>query len=198
MNASASVFVDAGFREGDAGLGVWIPLLGTGVSMSARADDNNEAERLAIQMGLVVGHLMSLRNVVVLTDSQASVSFFSGQLLAGGVDLQWRPRDVTSLADFFATLGLSGKSLIARTPNAKNSESKFRALAKLERGARTPVKDVVVKWLTLPNPPRAPFDPSTEGLAEKVPGFRRVLGDKVPMEETRVLVEEFRRRRMER
>ncbi len=198
MDSLVSVFVDAGFREGDAGLGVWVPLLGTGVSLFARADDNNEAERLAIQLGLVVGHLMSLRNVVVLTDSQASVSFFAGRLLKGGIDLQWRPREVTSLADFFATLGLAGKSLIARTPNAKNPEAKFRGLSQLERSSKTPLKDVAVKWLSVPNPPRMPFDLDSTGLGDVVPGFREVLGKKVPVEETRVLVGEFARRRVVR
>lgn len=195
MEPSVYVFVDAGFREGDAGLGVWIPFLGTGVAMSAKAQDNNEAERLAIQLGLLVGHLMSLRNVVVLTDSKASVAFFSGRLLDDGVDLQWRRRDVTNHADFFATLGLNGKSLVARTSNGKNPEEKFRALKKIERNSKEPLKDVTVRWLRVPNPPRTEFALETAGLANAVPGFQDVLGSRISREETRVLVEEFFRRR---
>jgi|GEM_PF-3613760 len=198
------ITVDAGYRDGAAGLGVWIPALGTGVAFGARARDNNEAETFAILLGVVVARLMALHRAVVYTDSllnvqrlnadsdlKGALSVARDALAAEGVTLEWRPREHTGLADFFATLALSGKSLIATTANAKNPEHKFRPLLRVERNDRTPVKDVRLTWLALPGAPKAPFDPAEFGLATLAPGLTPLLGDALPVAEFRVLAAHF-------
>ena len=204
MQDQLRIVVDAGFRDGTAGLGAWIPALGTGVALQGRASDNNEAEALAIVLGLVVGSLMRLSRCIVLTDSLVSVERLrdgrAGEgalhlvrdiLAAQAVELEWRPREATGLADFFATLALEGKCLVATTPNAKNPAEKFRPLLRLERKDKTPVKDVRIKWLTLPGASKAPFDAAVYGLGTMAEGLDVVLGAKIPVAEFRVLVEEF-------
>lgn len=207
MTGTLTIFVDAGFRNGAAGLGVWIPAVGTGVSLTATACDNNEAETLAIVLGIVIARLMALEGTRVVTDSllnrdrldagtepEGTLGVAYRALASGRVGLEWRPREETGLPDFFAGLGLAGKSLVARTANARNPADKFRALARAERRDKTPVKDVTITWLTLPGAPKAPFDAKAEGLEDIAPGIGGLLGVSLPVNETRELVAVFRRR----
>ncbi len=213
------IFVDAGFREnrasslpksvGTAGIGVWIPAIATGISMAAQSSDNNEAESLAILLGVVIGNLMGLTQTRVLTDSRvcsdrlSSGELLSGSLLvvqnsllAGGGAFEWRSREVTSLADFFATLALEGKSLIATASNAKNPADKFRPILKLRPREKNPMKDATVKWLTPPSTYKSPLPSDFEklGIAKIAPNIITLLGHELPCAEFQFLIEHFRNR----
>ncbi len=209
-----SIFVDAGFqesaspthssaRQGSAGLGVWIPSIGTGVALSAKATDNNEAESLAILIGVVIGRMMSLTNAVVLTDSRVNcdrlatrgeksevLCIVESALKQDGVLLEWRPRENTSLADFFASLALNGKNLIATAANAKNPAEKFRPLLHLERENKEPLKDATVNWLSLPTQNKAANFQTTE-VAGFFPNLELLLNHKIPLAEFLLLAEHF-------
>jgi ribonuclease HI len=229
-----SIHVDAGFRIrspgaldgeksvaplGVAGLGVWIPALGMGVSLVGAAHDNNEAETLAILLGLIVGGSRGLAQPEVLSDSKASVLRFTrdagassaqtshmtgvgsdktasvvmSALVRQEATLGWRPREETTLADFFASLAMDGKCLMACTANAANPAEKFRPLLRADRRDKTPIRDVRLAWLSLPNPPKAPFDAHAIGLEGLAPGVGKLVGSALPAAELRVLVEALRR-----
>lgn len=190
-----------------AGLGVWIPALGTGVSLEAAAKDNNEAETLAILLGIVIGRLMNLTNTVVVTDSKLNADRLASEapctgvlhiaqraLVAGNVQLDWRPREETALADFFASLALAGKSFVGKTANGKNPADKFRPLLHAERKDKAPIKDVAVKWLKLPAQPKAAPDLQANGIAQFAPGIGSLLGSRLPTSEFLLLAEEFKAR----
>jgi hypothetical protein len=204
------IYVDAGFREsegqssGSAGLGVWIPALGTGAALKAAAADNNEAESLAIFLGVVIGKLMSLSHSMILTDSRVNcdrigsdgelagvLRIVRGALQADGVGLEWRAREMTSLADFFASLALEGKSLVATASNAKNPADKFRPLLQMEHKSKVPLKDATVKWLSLPSVSKAGPDFEKTQLSELVPDIASLMGTKIPESEFQVLIEHF-------
>jgi hypothetical protein len=216
MNKSAvlQIFVDAGFREhtgstsggikGRAGLGIWIPAIGTGVSLSAASMDNNESESLAILLGVVIGKIMNLSNSVILTDSRVNcdriagnspllgvLSIVKNSLVARGVSLEWRPREITSLADFFASMALDGKSLIAVAANAKNPADKFRPLLHLQQKDKIPLKDATVKWLTNASPSKSFAEFVKAGLNEVVPDILSMLGQEIPTAEFQLLTEHF-------
>ncbi len=219
MLGDLHIFVDAGFRQGlgssevedsilgAAGLGVWIPAIGTGVSLSAAAADNNEAETLAILLGTVIGRLMELERTVVITDSRMNFerlreavgaekggSIFSmtrHALRTESITLEWRPREHTWLADFFASLALEGKSLVARTANAKNPAEKFRPLLRASRQDKTPLKDLVVTWLKLPSAPKAPPDLAKFGISDLAPGFGSLFAGRIGPAEFQRLGEVF-------
>jgi len=213
-NGVLQIFVDAGFRErvgsascdarGRAGLGVWIPAIGTGVALSAASMDNNESESLAILLGVVIGKIMSLSNSVILTDSRVNcdrvasggpligvLSVVKNSLVARGVSLEWRPREITSLADFFASLALEGKSLIAVAANAKNPADKFRPLLHMQQKDKVPLKDATIKWLTNASVSGSFADFVKTGLNDLAPDILSMLGREIPTAEFQLLTEHF-------
>ncbi len=214
------IFVDAGFREnssgaggtnlGKAGLGVWVPSIGTGVALAARASDNNEAEGLAILLGLIAARCMQLDGITVLTDSQVSCDrLASGNELPpvfaeawaglndGKVRLEWRPRETTSLADFFSRLALDGKNLVAVASNAKNPAERFRPLVHRTQTDKAPFKEATLKWLSSPTPPKNAPNFSETGLLETFAGLKNLFEMRIPSRELFVMVTHFLSRKLQ-
>lgn len=209
--------MDAGFRKidkschpGKAGLGVWIPALGTGVALPARSNTNNDAESMAILLGVVVGSIMHLTRTTVVTDSRLNyervaecdegknldgiLSSVHRSLCICDVLIEWMPREATSQADFFASLALEGKSLVASISNAKNSSDKLRPLLHAERNNRISIKDVNLKWLSLPHaspPSFAGLPPATYEIYDEI---RPLLLENIPEVDFFVLWDYFANR----
>ena len=187
-----------------AGLGLWIPALATGVSLQAFAADNNEAEALALALGALLGRIMHLHNTRIITDSRLNFELLCAnhlhspalrvakqEMLKAGFDLEWRPREETALADFFATLALDGKNFIAKTANAKNPEDKFRALLHTTRADKKPLKDLSVKWLSLPSAPKNPPPHLLNGMPLLSPEFSELAKQQLAGSEFHLLAQEF-------